>query len=142
MAWVRTPRWIRYDDDAPVADDSSDDSEDNKPVLKRFSRSKNTKTTVLKKFKSERKMQQDQKCQYITEEDLGISRTSSPVNTSNQTELDPADKVDAFLLSIGATLKTFTPYHLNMAKTKIFSIVQEHELQQIVSQQGNSDSLE
>ncbi|XP_050671927.1 uncharacterized protein LOC126970188 [Leptidea sinapis] len=55
-----------------------------------------------------------------------------------QTEFDSSDPVDAFLLSIGATLKSFSPYHLNVAKSKIFSIVQEHDLQQIVQkQQGN-----
>ncbi|XP_034836694.1 uncharacterized protein [Maniola hyperantus] len=54
------------------------------------------------------------------------------------TEFDSADPVDAFLLSIGATLKTFSPYHLNVAKSKIFSVVQEHDLQQIVQKEEQS----
>lgn len=53
-------------------------------------------------------------------------------------DFDLSDPVDAFLLSIGATLKTFTPYHLNLAKSKIFAVVQEHDLQQIV-QKGRSE---
>lgn len=57
-------------------------------------------------------------------------------------EFDVADPVDAFLISIGATLKRFSPYHLNLAKSKIFHIVQEHDLQQIVERQPNrSDSI-
>ncbi|XP_026733526.1 uncharacterized protein LOC113497919 [Trichoplusia ni] len=59
----------------------------------------------------------------------------SSLNETQSSELDPTDPVDAFLLSIGATLKTFTPYHLNVAKSKIFAVVQEHDLQQIVQKQ-------
>lgn len=55
------------------------------------------------------------------------------------TEFDSSDPVDAFLLSIGATLKTFSPYHLNLAKSKIFSIVQEHDLQQIVQKEQQDE---
>ncbi|XP_023946298.2 uncharacterized protein LOC112051752 [Bicyclus anynana] len=55
------------------------------------------------------------------------------------TEFDASDPVDAFLISIGATLKTFSPYHLNLAKSKIFSVVQEHDLQQIVQKDQQSE---
>ncbi|XP_045779714.1 uncharacterized protein LOC123877211 [Maniola jurtina] len=55
-------------------------------------------------------------------------------------EFESSDPVDAFLLSIGATLKTFSPYHLNLAKSKIFSIVQEHDLQQIVQKEEQSEA--
>lgn len=42
------------------------------------------------------------------------------------------DKViDAFLASVGATLKTFSPYMQIVAKTKIFNVVSELELQHI-----------
>lgn len=43
--------------------------------------------------------------------------------------------VDAFLASIAPTLKSLSPYHLNITKTKIFSIVQEVEMAQIVKRQ-------
>lgn len=43
--------------------------------------------------------------------------------------------VDAFLASIAPTLKSLSPYHLNITKTKIFSIVQEVEMVQIVKRQ-------
>ncbi|CAG4985147.1 unnamed protein product [Colias eurytheme] len=67
---------------------------------------------------------------------------SSPVfaDTSGTADFDSSDPVDAFLLSIGATLRTFSPYHLNVAKSKIFSIVQEHDLQQIVQKQRSDTS--
>lgn len=58
-------------------------------------------------------------------------------------ELNPADPLDVFLLTIGSTLRKFSPYYLNQAKSKIFQVVQDYELQQIVSkddQPGSSDA--
>lgn len=42
------------------------------------------------------------------------------------------DVIDTFLIGIGATMKTFSPYFQNLAKSKIFAVVSELELQQIV----------
>ncbi|XP_035456931.1 uncharacterized protein LOC118280715 [Spodoptera frugiperda] len=67
-----------------------------------------------------------------------VTHTVPMFNESVTTELDASDSVDAFLLSIGATLKTFSPYHLNLAKSKIFAVVQDHDLQQIVERQKPS----
>ncbi|XP_053619007.1 uncharacterized protein LOC128680165 [Plodia interpunctella] len=65
------------------------------------------------------------------EDDIPIAAcVNEPITAAEG--FDPTDPVDAFLISIGATLKTFSPYHLNLAKSKIFSVVQEHDLQQIV----------
>lgn len=61
--------------------------------------------------------------------------TSNFGDTGATPELDPADPVDAFLISIASTLKTFSPYHLNLAKSKIFAVVQEHDLEQIMQKQ-------
>lgn len=46
-----------------------------------------------------------------------------------------ADPVDSFLNGIGVTMKTFTPFYLNLAKSKIFSIVQDIDMQQIMENQ-------
>jgi len=46
-----------------------------------------------------------------------------------------ADPVDSFLNGISVTMKTFTPYYLNLAKSKIFSIVQDIDMQQIMENQ-------
>ncbi|XP_047540709.1 uncharacterized protein LOC125073739 [Vanessa atalanta] len=57
-------------------------------------------------------------------------------------ELNPADPLDVFLITIGSTLRKFSPYYLNQAKSKIFQVVQDYELQQIVNkdeQPGSSD---
>jgi hypothetical protein len=43
--------------------------------------------------------------------------------------------VDAFLAGLSPTLKSFTPYYLNIVKSKIFYIVQEYEMQMIVDQE-------
>lgn len=70
------------------------------------------------------------------------STSALEVSTNSFGELDPSDQVDSFLLSVGATLKTFSPYHLNLAKSQIFAVVQEHDLQQIVKQSGaNSEQF-
>jgi len=50
--------------------------------------------------------------------------------TSKESDNDP---VDAFLK--GATLKTFDPYSLNLAKSRIFNTVQDIEMSQILNKQ-------
>ncbi|XP_013192562.1 uncharacterized protein LOC106136530 [Amyelois transitella] len=56
-------------------------------------------------------------------------------------DLNQADPLDVFLITIGSTLRKFTPYYLNQAKSKIFQVVQDYELQQIVDKdEGVSDS--
>jgi len=52
--------------------------------------------------------------------------------TRKESDIDP---VDAFLKGIGATLKTFDPYSLNLAKSKIFNAVQDIEMTQILNKQ-------
>ncbi|CAI6363910.1 unnamed protein product [Macrosiphum euphorbiae] len=52
--------------------------------------------------------------------------------TTKESDIDP---VDAFLKGIGATLKTFDPYSLNLAKSKIFNTVQDIEMSQILNKQ-------
>lgn len=44
--------------------------------------------------------------------------------------------VDAFLFGIAPTLKSLNPVLLNQAKSKIFAIVQEFEMKQLMSGQG------
>lgn len=43
--------------------------------------------------------------------------------------------VDAFLAGLAPTLKSLSPYHLNIARSKIFNIVQEIEMDQITHMQ-------
>lgn len=56
--------------------------------------------------------------------------SSAPMNPVPEVAIDP------FLASIGATLRQLTPYYLNQAKTKIFQVVQEFELAQIIEKDG------
>lgn len=52
------------------------------------------------------------------------------------------DPIDLFLKGIGATMKSFSPYHINLAKSKIFITVQELEMQQIVErEQKNQNNI-
>lgn len=79
-------------------------------------------------------------CVLFEEVDVSSASTHDTSTYDRETDSDVSDPVDAFLLSIGATLKKFSPYHLNLAKSKIFHIVQEHDLQQIVEKrQGRLD---
>lgn len=52
--------------------------------------------------------------------------------TSKESDIDP---VDVFLKGIGATLKKFDPYFLNLAKSRIFNTVQDIEMSNILNKQ-------
>ncbi|XP_060835322.1 uncharacterized protein LOC132918206 isoform X2 [Rhopalosiphum padi] len=58
-------------------------------------------------------------------------------NMANATQSNP---VDAFLTGLSPTLKTFTPYYLNLVKSKIFSVVQEHEKKMILDEEQKKKS--
>ncbi|CAG5023086.1 unnamed protein product [Parnassius apollo] len=60
---------------------------------------------------------------------------TSHLHDSTYQELNPADPLDVFLITIGSTLRKFSPYYLNQAKSKIFQVVQDYELQQIMSKE-------
>ncbi|XP_013148919.1 PREDICTED: uncharacterized protein LOC106111396 [Papilio polytes] len=74
------------------------------------------------------------------EEEEQMSLSPSEVTTSAY-DFDKSDPLDAFLLNVAATLKTFSPYHLNVAKTEIFNVVQEHDLQQILEKTRFEESI-
>ncbi|XP_075987284.1 uncharacterized protein LOC142983952 [Anticarsia gemmatalis] len=78
-------------------------------------------------------------------EDGQTSRDNLFQDNNMYQELNPADPLDVFLLTIGTTLRKFSPYYLNQAKSKIFQVVQEYELQQIVDKEdqtpGSSSSI-
>lgn len=60
-------------------------------------------------------------------------------NQSEETiyqDLNPTDPLDVFLMAIGSTLRKFNPFYLNQAKSKIFQICQDYELQQITDKPG------
>lgn len=104
------------DNDGPDMQDASYSDDSEKPIIK---------------IKTKRKKTKKRKELLYDEEEKQATSTfnETPVIAG---DFDATDPVDAFLLSIGATLKTFSPYHLNVAKSKIFAVVQEHDLQQIV----------
>jgi len=60
-------------------------------------------------------------------------------NMSNVTQNNP---VDAFLAGLSPTLKTFTPYYLNLVKSKIFSIVQEYEMKMILDEKQEKNHIQ
>lgn len=46
-------------------------------------------------------------------------------NKEREKNVKEKDHIDAFLMGIAATLRSFDPYHVNLAKTKIFTAVQD-----------------
>lgn len=100
-----------------------------------------SETEDEKPLKKSRKTKNTLKISKFEEVDVSGATANETSAYDREVDYDASDPVDAFLLSIGATLKKFSPYHLNLAKSKIFHIVQEHDLQQIVEkQQGKLDS--
>ncbi|XP_034836769.1 uncharacterized protein [Maniola hyperantus] len=76
-------------------------------------------------------------CNKRIEDSFSISNESR--NEFSQ-ELNPTDPIDVFLITVGSTLRKFSPYYLNQAKSKIFQVVQDYELQQIVDKDQPSTS--
>ncbi|XP_049881564.1 uncharacterized protein LOC126377789 [Pectinophora gossypiella] len=56
-------------------------------------------------------------------------------NIERSHDMNPTDPLEVFLMTIGSTLRKFSPYYLNQAKSKIFQVVQDYELQQIVNKE-------
>jgi len=52
----------------------------------------------------------------------------------------PVDPIDAFFKSIAATVKTFSPYHQNFCKSRIFEIVSEVEITEILQETKSTHS--
>ena len=46
----------------------------------------------------------------------------------------PVDPIDAFFKRIAATVKTFSPYHQNICKSRMFVIVSEVEMTEILQE--------
>jgi len=62
-------------------------------------------------------------------------------NEERQAE-PPVDPIDAFFKSIAATVKTFSPYHQNICKSRIFATVSEVEMTEILQETKSTHSSE
>ena len=60
-------------------------------------------------------------------------------NEERQAE-PPVDPIDAFFKSIAATVKTFSPYHQNTCKLRIFATVSEAEMTEILQETKSTHS--
>ncbi|XP_066964457.1 uncharacterized protein [Macrobrachium rosenbergii] len=58
----------------------------------------------------------------------------------NDKEKVSVDPTDLFFNTVAATVKKFSPYHQNIIKTKIFSLVSEYEMTQILEQNPHAAS--
>lgn len=61
-----------------------------------------------------------------------IEKEKEEVKSNNKTEIDLIDK---FFQSMSLTVKQFSPYHQHLAKTRVFSVISELELEHLKSQQ-------
>lgn len=70
-------------------------------------------------------------------EDASSSKTCTPVGKCcgavSTSQENPVDPIGVFLEAVDSTLRGLNPYYLNVAKSKIFQVVQDCELQQIVN---------
>ncbi|CAD0206165.1 unnamed protein product [Chrysodeixis includens] len=126
---------MEYDEEKVPPEDWPEEEEGDQPAASEDS------DVPVKKVKIKKRKSRKRK-EIVFADDAKPSTSTSTYNDTTSPELDQKDPVDAFLLSIGATLKTFSPYHMNVAKSKIFAVVQEHDLQQIVQRQNQEQSQE
>ncbi|KAJ8707319.1 hypothetical protein PYW08_010571 [Mythimna loreyi] len=127
----QTKNWQDLVTDSPVEEvdlRQASDNDSDAPIIKK---------PKPRKRKAKKK-KEEEPC--FEEETHVITLPSFSETLPQSSELESTDSVDAFLLSIGSTLKTFSPYHLNVAKSKIFAIVQDHDLQQIVEREKQGHS--
>jgi hypothetical protein len=54
----------------------------------------------------------------------------------------PADPIDPFFKSIAATLKKVSPYHQNICNSRLFAIVSEVEMTEILQETKSTQSSE
>lgn len=60
---------------------------------------------------------------------------------SNKKEEKSPDPTDLFFQSIAATIKRFTPYHQSLCKSKVFAVVSEIEMKEILEQDPSAASV-
>ncbi|XP_013148920.1 PREDICTED: uncharacterized protein LOC106111398 [Papilio polytes] len=126
------PQIINYDSD--TKSEQVNDRYDDEPC----SETEDTPNKKLKKKRIPKPSSKKKIKKYEEEEQMSVSPTEV---TTLACEFERSEPLDAFLLSVGATLKTFSPYHLNVAKTEIFNVVQEHDLQQILEKTRSEESM-
>lgn len=129
---------IREGDEVPTADESDetplmkrDDNRDSQTRPAASSEMTEDKTSKSNGEESTVKTEQNESGLIIPES------TNSRSAGSNDRKLQVASShsVDTFLASLAPTLKSLSPYYLNVTKTKIFSIVQKVEMIQILKRQ-------
>ncbi|KAL4092437.1 hypothetical protein QTP88_026938 [Uroleucon formosanum] len=111
--------------------------EDQLDFLKEFLQERDTITNVSCNISSSSEGEETIHGTQVNIEDIQMNKEKHepiwkrPKRTKNHQE----KYVDAFLSGIGTTLKTLDLYNLNLAKSRIFNIVQEIELNQILYKQ-------
>lgn len=66
-----------------------------------------------------------------TEDDSSQSSKERTAQSKQNATSESDEVVDAFFASISRTVKTFNPYLQNIAKSKVFAVISELELEQI-----------
>jgi hypothetical protein len=72
--------------------------------------------------------------------DITSSLMMNYISEKNHHISQSKDTVDLFFSSIAATVKSFTPYYQNIAKSRIFATVSELEMEQIMKNHQRSGS--
>ncbi|XP_008543173.1 uncharacterized protein LOC103568201 [Microplitis demolitor] len=82
---------------------------------------------------SSKKRKADDPLKFDNSEAASVTLMKYVLEQSEKTNQQSVHPVDAFLAGLAPTLKSLNPYHLNIAKSKIFNVVQELEMNQIMN---------
>jgi len=104
---------------------------------------KEEQTPASAKNKFENKIFQGTKCATYQPEMASTVLMQYLVESDKQRKAEPpVDPNDAFFKSTAATVKTFSPYHQNFCKSRIFEILSEVELTEILQETKSTHSSE
>lgn len=92
-----------------------------------------SKEPVSLEINKKRKADDEDLLKYDNSETTSINLVKYLLEQNEKTNQQSTHPVDAFLAGLAPTLKSLSPYHLNIAKSKIFNVVQELEMNQIMN---------
>lgn len=124
------PRDVKFEFTNIDTLEEADEETEEEPVNRKRPK-KEEKFTVIEPER--KKSKKEEEYDVIHEPEL-------PTRRKSLKKEEEYDGVDTFLMSIGSTLRQLKPYYRNQVKSKIFQVVQEYELQQIVETEGHPSS--
>uniref|UniRef100_A0A6P7H9A5 Uncharacterized protein LOC114348992 n=1 Tax=Diabrotica virgifera virgifera TaxID=50390 RepID=A0A6P7H9A5_DIAVI len=129
--------YVRQRDKVSNIEDSSDGTSRMNSSLQTLSSISETESTPIKKPN----IISNKKASKVTNQEASANSEQIKYfirkqETEDNRGVSTPEATDAFFQSIAAKVKMFTPYHRNIAESKIFNLVQRLELEQILETQS------